>query len=91
VDRHGSELVVYVVGIFEVIGIVVVYGLKNVSNDLEFMLGGRIHMYWQVCWICLPILLVLIFIAYLITYVKDENWPPAAAGMSHNILNSFSL
>lgn len=87
VDRHGSEMVIYIVAIVETIGIVLVYGLKNISNDFEFMLGGRINYFWQVCWGALPFLLVTIFAAYVITFEKKDGWPNVAVGM----ITKFSL
>jgi hypothetical protein len=82
VDKHGSEIPIFFVSILETIGVAWIYGIQNLCNDFEFMLGSRVNIYWVVSWAILPFLLVIIFAAYLINYEKDPKWPSSAIGKS---------
>jgi len=62
-------------GFFEVIAIVVVYGLKNFCDDLEFMRNGKkVHWYFKITWVMLPVFLVLVYVAWLAKYKTNEHW-----------------
>ncbi|XP_015590857.1 sodium-dependent nutrient amino acid transporter 1 [Cephus cinctus] len=63
VDYYGTSFVVFVLAVFEITGIIWIYGLENILNDMEFMLGRRESMYWRLCWaIVTPSLLLTVFI-----------------------------
>uniref|UniRef100_T1IHZ1 Transporter n=1 Tax=Strigamia maritima TaxID=126957 RepID=T1IHZ1_STRMM len=49
-----------IVGIFEMISIFWIYGLRNFLDDTQFMLGKRPGYYWRICWTIVdPILLMM--------------------------------
>ncbi|XP_044016724.1 sodium-dependent nutrient amino acid transporter 1-like isoform X2 [Aphidius gifuensis] len=69
VDYYGGTLVAIVVGVLEIISIFWIYGLWNVLNDFEFMLGKRPGIYWRVCWLIVtPTLMIVILIYTGVTY-----------------------
>ncbi|ODN00037.1 Sodium-dependent nutrient amino acid transporter 1 [Orchesella cincta] len=50
------------------IGIAWFYGLGNVTKDIEFMLGIKLHWYWKICWgLVVPIVLSVILVYSLAT------------------------
>jgi len=74
VNDYGAGFVIYVMAFLEICGLVFVYGLKNYCNDVEFMLGSKVGLYWVITWTGLAPLLVIIFIFYLSTYKAPDGW-----------------
>lgn len=63
VDFFGGTYVVFALAIFEMIGIAWIYGLQNFCDDVEFMLGKKVTIYWRICWVFFtPVLMLIIFI-----------------------------
>ncbi|XP_016962013.1 sodium-dependent nutrient amino acid transporter 1 isoform X2 [Drosophila biarmipes] len=63
VDFYGGTYVVFILAIFELAGIVWVYGLQNFCDDIEFMCNRRVSLYWRVCWsFFTPVMMIIIFI-----------------------------
>jgi len=59
-DVYGGSFAVVCIAIAECIGLMWIYGLNKFCTDLEFMLGSRPGIYWQVTWsACAPILLAV--------------------------------
>jgi hypothetical protein len=83
VDKYGTEQVIYMMAILEVLGIFMIYGLKNICNDFEFMLGYHLNYYWIISWATLPLVLIGIFIFYLVTWKNTHNHPPIAVGKKY--------
>lgn len=80
VDKYGTEQVIFMLGIFQTVGVAYVYGLKNISNDFEFMLGGRLSWYWVISWGMIPLLLIGIFAFYMATWERPKGHPDIAVG-----------
>jgi len=54
--------------VLEMIGITWVYGLNNITRDIEFMLNRKISFYWKFCWsFFIPVMLSFIFLYSLYT------------------------
>ncbi|EDW81840.1 uncharacterized protein Dwil_GK25473 [Drosophila willistoni] len=63
VDFYGGTYVVFILAIFELAGIVWIYGLQNFCDDIEFMCNKRVSLYWRVCWsFFTPVMMIIIFI-----------------------------
>ncbi|CAG7815966.1 unnamed protein product, partial [Allacma fusca] len=68
VDQYGSSFCIVVMAMLEVMGVIFIYGLTNLSRDIEFMLGIRVNWYWKICWaVIAPITLLSIFVFNLAT------------------------
>ncbi|XP_041452157.1 sodium-dependent nutrient amino acid transporter 1 [Drosophila obscura] len=68
VDFYGGTYVVFILAIFELAGIVWVYGLQNFCDDVEFMCNRRVSIYWRVCWsFFTPVMMIVIFIYSMVT------------------------
>jgi solute carrier family 6 (neurotransmitter transporter, glycine) member 5/9 len=59
-DTFGGGTGVFLVAIFEMLGIMWVYGVRNVARDFQFMLGFQPSWYWKICWALSPFLLSVI-------------------------------
>jgi len=60
-DTFGG-LGVMVIAVFELIGIMWVYGVRRFSDNIEFMIGYSPSIFWKVCWAFVaPVLLTAIF------------------------------
>ena len=62
-DTYGAGFAVLWIGIWELIGLMWIYGFKNVSKDIELMLGHEPCWFWKLCWgFISPVFLVIIFV-----------------------------
>ncbi|ODM93586.1 Sodium-dependent nutrient amino acid transporter 1 [Orchesella cincta] len=48
VDNYGASFIIYVMAMVECGAISYVYGLSNICDDIEFMLGRHVGIYWRV-------------------------------------------
>ncbi|KAH8236195.1 hypothetical protein KR026_006411, partial [Drosophila bipectinata] len=68
VDFYGGTYVVFILAIFELAGIVWIYGLQNFCDDIEFMCNRRVSLYWRMCWsFFTPVMMIVIFIYSMVT------------------------
>ncbi|XP_017064193.1 sodium-dependent nutrient amino acid transporter 1 [Drosophila eugracilis] len=86
VDFYGGTYVVFILAIFELAGIVWVYGLQNFCDDIEFMCNRRVSWYWRACWsVFTPVMMIIIFIYSMATIepIKySELYFPEAANVA---------
>ncbi|XP_014476457.1 PREDICTED: sodium-dependent nutrient amino acid transporter 1-like [Dinoponera quadriceps] len=91
VDYYGGTFVAIIVGVLEIVSIFWVYGLPSFLNDMEFMLGKRLNIYWRLCWVLItPLLMIVILIYTIVTYESpkydDQRFPDYAYGMGWFLL-----
>lgn len=61
-DNYGVGQAVFLYAIFEVVGLMWIYGIRNIIRDFEYMLNGRISWYWKITWAFItPVSLIAIF------------------------------
>lgn len=73
VDNFSGNFVIYILATIEVMAISWIYGLSNIVNDLEFMLGRKIGIYFKFCWVFfVPVFLFVILIYSLVTLERVE-------------------
>ncbi|CAN7989390.1 unnamed protein product [Ixodes hexagonus] len=76
-DNYGVGQAVFLYAIFEVVGLMWIYGLRNVCDDFEFMLKGKISWYWKITWgFITPVSLIAIFIYGNATEGSVSSLPP---------------
>lgn len=90
VDHFGGTFLVFILAIFELIGVFWIYGLDNFCDDVEFMINRRPGAYWRICWVFVtPIFMLIIFIYSMVTYERllygQDEYPTAAYGQFSNI------
>ncbi|XP_065293626.1 sodium-dependent nutrient amino acid transporter 1-like isoform X1 [Dermacentor albipictus] len=76
-DNYGVGRALFLYAIFEVVGLVWVYGWKNICGDIGYMLGKPISWYWKITWgILTPVSLIAIFIYGSVTEKSSSALPP---------------
>lgn len=72
-DTYGAGFAVTFVGIWELIGLMWIYGFKNVCKDIKLMLGSEPSWFWKICWgFISPLFLIVIFLAAVITWTEPK-------------------
>ena len=72
-DTYAAGFSITFIGIWELIGLMWIYGFKNVSKDIGLMLGSEPGYYWKVCWAAIsPIFLIVIFVSSIITWEEHK-------------------
>ncbi|KAK3878040.1 hypothetical protein Pcinc_009757 [Petrolisthes cinctipes] len=62
-NHYAGGVPIFALMIFELVGVVWVYGLPRLLKDIEFMLNRKTGMYWKVCWgVFNPLFLIVVFI-----------------------------
>lgn len=83
VDHFGGTFLIFVLAIGELIGVMWIYGLQNICNDVQFMIDRRLGWYWRVCWLIItPLFMIFVFVYSMATlepllYAKKE-YPESA-------------
>ncbi|XP_046391342.1 sodium-dependent proline transporter-like isoform X2 [Ischnura elegans] len=85
-DAYGGGIAVLFIAISECIGLIWIYGLHKICDDLEFMLGYRPQLYWRITWAFFaPVILLAIFIYSLIVHkplrYEEYDYPDWADGV----------
>ena len=69
VDFFGGGFMIFALTVLEVVGIIYVYGFKRVLEDIKFMLGIELGIYWKFCWgFLVPLALSFFFFYYTFTF-----------------------
>ncbi|KAM9838293.1 sodium-dependent neutral amino acid transporter B(0)AT1-like [Aulostomus maculatus] len=84
-DQFAGSIPLLVIGFCEMFSVIYIYGIDRFNKDIEFMIGHKPNVFWQVTWrFVSPLIMVFILIFYLITQVTQSltylSWDPEAAG-----------
>ncbi|XP_074469651.1 sodium-dependent neutral amino acid transporter B(0)AT1-like isoform X1 [Sebastes fasciatus] len=72
-DNFAGSVPLLTVGLFEMIAVVYIYGIDRFNEDLEFMVGHKPNIFWQVSWrFTSPLIVLVILVFYLVTQVQEE-------------------
>lgn len=55
----GVDLIIFYLGGFKAALVMWVYGVQRFSTDIHFWLGFKPTRYWTICWMILPIMLMV--------------------------------
>lgn len=95
IDHYGSGFVVYIMAMLECIGVAWVYGIPSISQDIEFMLGKKVGVYWKMCWgIVIPLGTIFNLVYYLVTepeFKSNEISYPKAAMCKYKFKDIFMI
>ncbi|XP_053718305.1 sodium-dependent neutral amino acid transporter B(0)AT1-like [Synchiropus splendidus] len=80
-DRFAGSFSLLTIGLFEMIAVVYIYGIDRFNRDVEFMVGSKPGIYWQVTLrFVSPLILMIILVFYLVTQVQQTptylTWDP---------------
>ncbi|XP_051991808.1 sodium-dependent neutral amino acid transporter B(0)AT3-like [Xyrauchen texanus] len=77
-NSYVGSVPLLVIAFFEIVGVVVFYGMKQFSDDIEYMTGRRPNIFWRVCWMGIsPVMLIVVLVAYVIVQVQKHPTYPA--------------
>lgn len=72
-DNFAGTIPLLVLGIFELIAVVYLYGIDRFNDDIKFMIGYKPSIFWQVSWRFLsPLIILVILVFYLVTQGQQE-------------------
>ncbi|KAF1381408.1 hypothetical protein PFLUV_G00153630 [Perca fluviatilis] len=72
-DNFAGSVPLLTIGFFEMIAVVYIYGIDRFNEDLEFMVGHKPSIFWQVTWRFIsPLIVLVILVFYLVTRVQEE-------------------
>ncbi|ESO89894.1 hypothetical protein LOTGIDRAFT_124265, partial [Lottia gigantea] len=82
-DNYVGGWTLMVIGFFELVALVFVYGAERLYQDLTVMLGKRPSIWWKICWYGLSfVTIIFIFIFTWVDYEAskygDYTYPPWA-------------
>ncbi|XP_039185237.1 sodium-dependent neutral amino acid transporter B(0)AT3-like isoform X1 [Crotalus tigris] len=65
-DSYGGSLTLLIISLLELCSVVYVYGLKRFCDNVEWMTGRPVNLYWKASWQFIsPVLMVSVFLSYL--------------------------
>jgi len=68
-DTYGAGFAVLWTGFWELVGLMWIYGYRNVCKDIKLMLGSEPSVFWKVTWALIsPVFLLVIFLVGVITW-----------------------
>lgn len=84
-DNFAGSVPLLTIGLFEMIAVVYIYGIDRFNEDLEFMIGHKPSLFWQVSWRFIsPLTVLVILVFYLVTQAQEELtylvWDPNSEG-----------
>ncbi|XP_070841186.1 sodium-dependent neutral amino acid transporter B(0)AT1-like [Chaetodon trifascialis] len=72
-DNFAGSIPLLTIGLFEMIAVVYIYGIDRFNKDLEFMIGHKPSIFWQVSWRFIsPLIVLVILVFYLVTQAQQE-------------------
>lgn len=71
-DTYGAGFAVLWTAFWEVVGLMWIYGYRNVCKDISLMIGSEPSIFWKITWVLVcPIVLLVLFILGLV--IRDEH------------------
>ncbi|MEQ2281184.1 hypothetical protein AMECASPLE_027722 [Ameca splendens] len=72
-DHFAGSFPLLTIGLFEMIAVVYIYGIDRFNKDIEFMVGHKPSIFWQVTWrVISPLIVLVILVFYLVTQVQQK-------------------
>ncbi|CAL8294613.1 unnamed protein product [Merluccius merluccius] len=82
-DSFAGSIPLLVIAYVELMAISYLYGIDRFNEDIEFMIGHRPNIFWQITWrLVSPLIIFIIFVFYFITKVSAPltyvAWNPSS-------------
>uniref|UniRef100_A0A4W6FT85 Transporter n=1 Tax=Lates calcarifer TaxID=8187 RepID=A0A4W6FT85_LATCA len=72
-DSFAGSVPLLTIGLFEMIAVVYIYGIDRFNEDLEFMVGRKPSIFWQISWrLISPLIVLVILVFYLVTQAQEK-------------------
>ncbi|XP_057684124.1 sodium-dependent neutral amino acid transporter B(0)AT3-like isoform X2 [Corythoichthys intestinalis] len=77
-NGYVGSVPLLIIALFELIGVVYIYGMNRFSEDIRYMTGKRPNLYWKICWTTIsPLMLLVVLIAYVVLQAQRHPTYPA--------------
>lgn len=77
IDGYGVGAAVFLYAIFELVGVMWIYGWRRFCDDIHFMLGSSVQLIWKVTWAFVgPVALIVIYLYGTITMIVEGTATP---------------
>ncbi|XP_059801268.1 solute carrier family 6 member 19a, tandem duplicate 1 [Hypanus sabinus] len=72
-DAYAGSIPLLIIAFCEMVGVVYIYGIDRFNNDIEWMIGHKPNIFWQVTWRFIsPLIMLVIFIFYFVIKVTSK-------------------
>uniref|UniRef100_G3NXI9 Transporter n=1 Tax=Gasterosteus aculeatus aculeatus TaxID=481459 RepID=G3NXI9_GASAC len=72
-DNFAGSIPLLVIGFCEMFGVMYIYGVDRFNEDIEFMIGHKPNIFWQVTWrFVSPVIMVVILVFYFVTQITNN-------------------
>uniref|UniRef100_A0A8C9RQX7 Transporter n=1 Tax=Scleropages formosus TaxID=113540 RepID=A0A8C9RQX7_SCLFO len=72
-DSFAGSIPLLIIAFCEMVAVVYLYGIDKFNKDIEFMIGHKPNIFWQVTWRVLsPLIMLVIFLFYFVIKVRQE-------------------
>ncbi|XP_053569016.1 sodium-dependent neutral amino acid transporter B(0)AT1-like [Bombina bombina] len=80
-DSFAGSIPLLVIAFCEMFSVVYIYGIDRFNKDIEFMIGHKPNIFWQVTWrVVSPLIMLVIFLFYFVIKVSQKleyiTWDP---------------
>ncbi|XP_062942127.1 sodium-dependent neutral amino acid transporter B(0)AT1 [Cynocephalus volans] len=81
-DSYAGSIPLLVIAFCEMVAVVYVYGVDRFNRDIEFMIGHKPNIFWQVTWrVVSPLIMLVIVLFFLVVKVNEDLiysvWDPS--------------
>ncbi|NXI86695.1 S6A19 protein, partial [Rhipidura dahli] len=81
-DGFAGSIPLLIIAFCEMFAVVYIYGIDRFNKDIEFMIGHKPNIFWQVTWrVISPLIMLVIFLFYFVVTVNKELlysvWDPS--------------
>ncbi|XP_041665263.1 sodium-dependent neutral amino acid transporter B(0)AT1-like [Cheilinus undulatus] len=81
-DNFAGSIPLLIIGVFELIVVVYLYGIDRFNEDIKFMIGYKPSIFWQVSWrLTSPLVILAILVFYLVNQGQEDLtylvWDPS--------------
>ncbi|XP_056153965.1 sodium-dependent neutral amino acid transporter B(0)AT1-like [Lampris incognitus] len=82
-DSYAGSIPLLMIAFCEMVAVVYIYGIDRFNKDIEFMIGHKPNIFWQVTWrVVSPLIVLFIFIIYFVSKVNANLtyivWNPSS-------------
>ncbi|XP_074056102.1 sodium-dependent neutral amino acid transporter B(0)AT1 [Macrotis lagotis] len=72
-DGYAGSIPLLVIAFCEMFAVVYVYGIDRFNKDIEFMIGHKPNIFWQITWrVVSPLIMLVIFLFYFVIKVNEK-------------------
>uniref|UniRef100_A0A3Q3XG24 Transporter n=1 Tax=Mola mola TaxID=94237 RepID=A0A3Q3XG24_MOLML len=72
-DNFAGSIPLLVIGFSEMFSVIYIYGIDRFNKDIEFMIGHKPNIFWQLAWrVVSPLIMVFILIFYFVTQISKS-------------------